>query len=106
MRQFYIYILLIGIFDLVGTITAKLWSVNKSVTFLIITIVCFALSGLFIAMSMKYGEMAIVNIMWVAVSTLFVTLFGYFVFKEYLTPLQIIGILAVVVGFILVNFKK
>ena len=105
MSDFILLTLVIGVFDLVGTVSAKFWSENKNMWFLILTAFCFAVAGVIFAYTMKLNSMAIVNISWDVISVLLVTLFGYFYFKENLSLLQLFGFFTVLGGFIMINIQ-
>ncbi|MFA5842948.1 MAG: SMR family transporter [Candidatus Gracilibacteria bacterium] len=91
--------------DLAGEIAAKYHDLTKNNWFLWLTIVFFGLAGFLFAKSLRFEGMAITNILWVALSTILVTLVGYFYFKETISLLQWIGIGVILIGLILVSWK-
>lgn len=50
-----------------------------------------------------FEKMAIANILWNAMTTIGVAIVGYYVFKENLSLIQLIGFPIVIIGMILVN---
>ena len=53
----------------------------------------------------ELNSMAIVNVAWITISVVFVTIFDHFYFKESLSQQQLCGLIIAVVGFILINMK-
>lgn len=106
MNKFIYLTLIIGAFDLIGTVAAKFWSLNKNPWLLVLTVLGFGMAGIVFAYSMKLNSMAIANIAWIAISVLFVTLFDYLYFKETLSFLQLAGLIIVVIGFAMINWPS
>jgi len=105
MSKFYVYMAVIAVFDLVGIISAKLWSINKNPIYLVGVCLLFAGAGYLLAKSLKFEGMGITNAIWTASSAILVVVTGSLLFKESITPIQIIGILVITVGLVLVNLK-
>ncbi len=98
--------LILGIFDTAACLAAKFWAVGKGNWLFVLSVACFAIAGVFFAYSLKFNPVAIVNVLWVAVSVVFVTLLGVFYFKENISVAQYIGLVLVFVGFVLINLKS
>lgn len=96
----------ISIFDLVAVYFAKFYSINKNPWFLILTCGFFTIAALFFVRSLQYEGLAIVNILWTSISVILVTISGYFIFKEHITPLQFLGIALTIIGLVLIEIKK
>ena len=105
MDTFLIYISLIAIFDLSGSMFGKMWALKDNPLYLFLTVICFWLAGFFFAKSLKFKDLAITNIIWIVLSIVIVSIVSYFVFQEKLSYIQIIGIFVVLVGMVLVNVK-
>ena len=105
MSPFIINVLIVSIFDLLGIISGKLWSLHKNPWWLVATALFFAAAGLTFARSLRYEGIAITNILWVSFSALFITVVGYFVFKENISLLQFAGMLIIIVGLAMINWK-
>ena len=106
MDNFCFYVAAISLLDLAGTLSAKMFYLHKNIWYLIITVIMFAGAGLTFALSLKYEGMAITNILWISLSIILVTLAGIFIFKESISPLQIVGLVLAAAGVILLNIKK
>ncbi len=104
--RLYFYLLLLILFDLAGFIALKFWHLKHNKIFLTLGMLSFALAALFVALSLKFEGIAIVNIIWVAVSAITVTLVGYYGFKEPIALHQFIGIAIIIIGLIFVQWKK
>ena len=105
MSIFALYITAIIVLDISGTLCAKLYSVNKNSLFLFATFLFFGGAGFLFAKSLAYEGMAITNILWISLSIIAMTIIGYFVFKENITPIQFIGNGEITLGLVLVNFE-
>lgn len=106
MNTFYIYVSLIAIFDLMGSMLAKMWAMKENPLYLIGTIFCFGIAGFFFAKSLKFEGLAVANIIWIVLSIVIVSIASYFFFHENLSRVQILGILTVLIGVVLVNLKS
>jgi len=105
MNPFILLIAIITLLDLAGVLSAKFWSINKNPLLLLATFLFFGGAGLIFARSLRYEGMAITNVLWVALSVIIVTIIGYFIFKEDIAPIQIAGIVIIIIGLILINLK-
>ena len=98
--------LILGVFDTMACLAAKFWAAGKGSWLFFISIMSFAIAGVFFAYSLKFNPVAIVNVLWIAASVVFVTLFGVFYFKENLSVAQYVGLVLVALGFVLINIKS
>lgn len=105
MASYFILVIVLSLLDVAGASAAKMWYLHKSPYYLALTIILFGLAGLTFAKSLSYQGMAITNILWVAFSAILVVLVGYFIFRENITPLQLVGIVIIIGGLVLVNYQ-
>jgi len=98
--------IILGIFDTTACLAAKFWAAGKGSWLFAFSVFCFAIAGVFFAYSLKFNPVAIINVLWVAASVVFVTLFGVFYFKENISVFQYLGLVLVVIGFVLINLKN
>ena len=105
MAKFYALIAIVSLFDLMAEYAGKTWVLGGRSVYLALTGLTFGIAGLFFAWSLKYQGLAIANIIWTALTAILVTLMGYFVFKEHLSAINIVGMGVILVGIILVNLK-
>lgn len=105
MPTYYWYLAGLAILDLVGLTSAKFWYLKGHFFYLAISMACFALAAVMIAFSLRYQGVAIVNIIWMALSAILVTVAGYLIFKEPIALYQFIGILIILFGLIVVQWK-
>lgn len=105
MAKFYALIVTVALFDLIAEYAGKMWVLEGKSIYLWLTCAGFGAAGFFFALSLKYEGVAIANILWIALTIILVTLMGYFVFKEHLSPINILGMAVIVLGIILVNLK-
>lgn len=106
MTPFFWNIVGISFFDLISVYFAKFYSINKNPWFLAVACGFFAIAALFFARSLQYEGLAIVNVLWTSISVILVTVSGYFIFKEHIAPLQLLGIALTIIGLILIEMKK
>lgn len=105
MDSLIVHVIIINTLDLFGVLAAKYWSITKNPWLLLVTSLLFAGAGFFFARSLRFEGVAIVNIVWITISVVLVTLIGYFFFKEQITPRQLAGIFAILIGLVLVNWR-
>jgi small multidrug resistance pump len=105
MAKFYTLIATIAFFDLLAIFAAKMSVVSGKSFYIALTALGFGIAGYLFALSLKYENVAIVNVLWTALSIVLVALMGHFIFKENLSSPQIIGMTVIVVGIVLLNFK-
>jgi multidrug transporter EmrE-like cation transporter len=105
MTKFYLYIAIINLLDLLAIIAGKMWYLTGRPVYLILCSLGFALAGIFFALSLKFEGAAITNILWISISVILVAIVGYFVFKENINLIQFFGIIAVLIGVVLLNIR-
>jgi multidrug transporter EmrE-like cation transporter len=103
MSPFVIHIVIINTLDLVGVILAKLWLIHRNPLLILGTMLAFGGAGYVFTKALRYEGMAIVNVLWISISVILVTIMGYFVFKENISITQFIGMGVILVGLILIN---
>ncbi len=105
MGRFYLYIAAINTLDLLAILSAKMWHITGKPYYLVGTALGFAMAGIFFALSLKYEGMAVTNVLWIAISVILVAAMGYFVFKEHITSLQLVGMGCVILGIVFLNIR-
>lgn len=105
MGKFYLLIATIAFFDLLAVLAGKMSIITGKSFYIWLTVLGFGIAGYFFALTLKYEDVAIVNVIWIALSIILVALMGHFFFKEHLTSTDILGMAAVIVGVILLNLK-
>jgi len=86
-----------------GDLFAKVWSINQRGLFFGIAIVGYFLSGLFYIPTLLKKGLVITSVMWSLLSIVGFLLIGLLLFKESLTPLQIVGVLLGIVALIFLS---
>ena len=105
MRMLLFYMALIILFDLVALYFGKMYSLSDKWLFVLLCSLAWAVSGVFFSLSLKYEGVAIVNIFWIAASTIASTGLGVLYFKENITSLQYVAIGVILFGIILLLYK-
>jgi len=102
--MFWLFFSLVCLFDVLGITLGKYYSLTQNNWHLAGAAVSFTFVGLFFALSLNYKGIALANIIWAGFATILITSTGYFFFKEAISPLQLTGIVTIVVGLLLVNY--
>ncbi len=105
MAKFYLYIAIINTLDLLAIIAGKLWYLTGKPIYIVLCTFGFGLAGFFFALSLRYEGAAITNILWISISVILVAIVGYFIFKEHINLMQFFGIIAVLIGIVLLNIR-
>ncbi len=105
MAKFYLLIGTIAFFDLVAIFAGKMSLVTGKPIYIALCSLGFAIAGYFFALSLHYDDVAIVNVLWIALSIILVAIMGHFAFGEQLTRLDILGMLVIMIGIIILNFR-
>jgi len=105
MSPFIVHIAIITILDIAGSLCAKYYSIHKHPSLLVATFILFGTAGYVFAKSLSYEGLAITNVLWITLSILFITIISYFAFNEEISHIQILGIVIIMVGLILINWK-
>lgn len=66
----------------------------------------YALSFIPLALALRRIEVGVVYAVWSAVGTALITLIGFFLFKEVMTPLKMAAITMIVVGVVVLNLSQ
>ncbi len=103
--KFYLYLFCVAILDLIGMLSAKYFSLKNNYSYIIIAVLCFAAAAVFISLLLRYQTTPIINMLWVSVSTVLVTIFSYFLFKETLSIIQVTGMFIALIGVIMLEWK-
>lgn len=105
MTKFYTFISAIAFFDLLAIYAGKMFDVTGKSYYIALCSLGFAIAGYFFALSLKFEDVAIVNVLWIALSIILVALMGHFIFAEQLTKLDLLGMAVVMIGIVLLNIK-
>jgi len=105
MAKFYLLIAVIVFFDLLAVLAGKIYSITDKPIYIALTALGFGLAGVFFALSLKYEEVAIVNVIWIALSIILVAMMGLFIFKEHISALQYFAMGLILFGVVLINIK-
>ena len=66
----------------------------------------YALSFIPLALALRHLDVSIVYAVWSAVGTALITLIGFFLFKEVVTPLKLAALTMIVVGVVVLNLSE
>ena len=105
MTKFYLLIGAIALFDLLAIYAGKMSLVTGKAYYVVLCVLGFGIAGYFFTLSLKFEDVAIVNVLWIALSIILVAIMGHYVFSEQLSRLNILGMVVVLAGIIILNLK-
>jgi len=102
MKFYFIFIFLI-LLDLITVLSARYAYNENNSLFLLFSILSLTMAGYLFIKLLKYELTVVLNILWIAFSTLVVTIFSYFFFNESISLMQGGGMLTIVFGLFLIE---
>ncbi|MFA6548288.1 MAG: SMR family transporter [Candidatus Magasanikbacteria bacterium] len=102
---FFWYIVVLSVIDVAAITLAKQWQVSNQWYWLVASMFLFCLMPIVFARSTTFAPSSIVNAVWVATSSILITITGYLIFKEHLNTNQMTGLLVVIIGLIIIEIK-
>lgn len=96
-------LLLISILDVGAVVMARYYLENRKPWVMSLSLLLFAASAYVYVSLMAFRSTAIINVLSAASSTIFVTLFYYFVFKERITKGQWAGLSLAMLGILILE---
>ncbi len=96
--NYYLLIFCIAVLDASAILCSRFYHEYKQNWMLAFALSLFAASGFVYVKLLAYAVTAVINIIYIGLSTITVTVVCYFLFKEKLNWQQIIGILLIVTG--------
>ena len=105
MTKFYLLIATVAFFDLMAILAGKMSLITGKSFYIALCAIGFGIAGYFFALTLKYEDVAIVNVLWIALSIILVALMGHFFFKEHLSSTNILGMAVVMLGVVILNLR-
>lgn len=90
----------------VGDIFAKYWSINTKPVFYFIALIAYAFSGFFYIPTLLREGLVVTSVIWSITSIIGFLAVGILLFKETLTPLQIIGVVLGIIALVILTVGK
>ena len=88
-----------------AVICMKLSTGFQNKLYTVAAVITYALSFVFLTLSLKSLPAGIANAIWAGASTVLVTVLGLFIFKERLSTVQIVSMVLIVLGLVGLNWK-
>jgi len=101
-----LFLVLTILSETAAVIFMKLSAGFENKLYAVLAIITYALSFVFLTLTLKHLPAGITNGIWAAASTILVTILGYFILKEKLTTIQLVSILFIAAGLIGLNLNK
>jgi multidrug transporter EmrE-like cation transporter len=95
------FIALSAIFTIIGDVLGKQWVITNKIIYFLLALSLMLISCVFFLVALKYGKLGIVSVVWDAVTSLFLILAGYLIFKEGLTSVQITAVILIFISLFL-----
>ncbi len=93
MKYFFIFlVIIVSIFEVVGDILFKEWTIKNDKFYLIIGIIAYLIATTFWAFSLKFQNLSKAVVIFGVLTIIIGVLVGVFIYKEELTTLNIIGV--------------
>ena len=104
--MFWIYLVVTLLFDLLSMTFARKYVLTDEKHFFVLALFGFLMVGLFMVQMLRFEGIAVANAIWGGFVVLATLLIGIFYFREQISLLQIIGVLTVVLGIVLIEWKS
>ena len=98
-----VLLLISALFVIAGDFFAKYWSVHRGWLLFVIAFITYSLSGFFYIPTLLREGLVVTALMWTLLATIGFVLIGLLIFKESLTPLQIIGVITGIISLMILN---
>jgi multidrug transporter EmrE-like cation transporter len=102
----HIFLILTILSETAAVICMKLSTGFQNKLYTAIAIITYALSFVFLTLSLKSLPAGVANAIWAGASTILVALIGLLFFNEKLTTIQLISMLLITIGLIGLNLTK
>lgn len=96
----YLFLLLTVIFETAAVIFMKLSAGFQHKMYSLGAVLAYALSFVFLTLSLKYLSAGIANALWAGASALLVAVLGVFLFQERLNVFQAVSLILIVIGLV------
>jgi multidrug transporter EmrE-like cation transporter len=83
---------------------AKYWSIHQKTAFLVIALLGYLFSGLFYTPTLLKEGLIVTSMLWSVASITGFILVGWLIFKESLSPTQLIGVILGAISLIILAF--
>jgi len=103
MPTYYLYLAIAIVTEVIGTAALQSSSQFTKLWPSIITVVAYAVSMYFLAVSLKYMPVSIVYAIWSGLGIVFIAIIGWFLFKQTIDAAAIIGISMIVAGVLVIH---
>jgi multidrug transporter EmrE-like cation transporter len=100
------YLILTILSETAAVICMKLSTGFQNKLYTVIAIITYALSFVFLTLSLKSLPAGVANAIWAGASTILVALIGLLFFNERLTTIQLISMLLITIGLIGLNLTR
>ncbi len=89
-----------------GDVLAKYWSTNTKSVFYFAGLIAYAFSGFFYIPTLLREGLVATSVIWSILSVIGFLVVGILLFKETLTPLQIVGVILGIIALVILTLGK
>jgi small multidrug resistance pump len=99
-------IFLMVIFESIGHIMLKHYHINNNIWFFIFAIFSYTIVCYFLVKCYNFNNMGNINCIWSGVSIISIILAGLLLFNEEVYKKDIVGIIIVIIGIFIIQYKQ
>jgi multidrug transporter EmrE-like cation transporter len=96
----------LALLDVVAFPFVKYVSLGSKVKWMAIPVILYAISPFILLESIKAESLAVMNLLWDTISTVFITILCIFVFKENISSTKLIGMVLSLFSILLMSYEN
>lgn len=100
---YWIFLGLAIVSEIIGTLSMKYASINDAMSGHVVMYIMITASYFMLAKAVKRVALGVAYALWEGIGILFITLFSVLWFDETLSPMKILGLMALVAGIVLIK---
>lgn len=102
---YWFFLMLAIIFETIATTSMKQVAIGKGYVFTILVILGYAISFVFLTLSMKKIDLSVSYAVWSGLGTTLIAIIGWWFFKETMDAYKISAIVLIIVGVVLLKLS-
>lgn len=104
--MYWLYLFCAIAFEVIGTTSLKQSSLNGGYFWVAMVILFYALSFVFLGLSLKKLDIGLAYAIWAGLGTVAITLVGYYFFQESMNFSKIFAIALIIFGTVMLKFQS
>lgn len=90
----------------IGDFAAKSWSVNQKGSYLLLAFIGYFFSGFFYIPSLLREGLIVTSVLWGLINTIGFIVIGLVIFKESLSPIQVVAVILGIISIFILTIAK